>query len=186
MNTSETTLTPSALRLMFKTVFPTVATNPREINWKGAIADVLLVALLSGPVAAPFLTATGIFPLPIIASIIYFMGDHVCPQPEMSLMLNPPHLMAVCMRCYGVLLALLISRWLYNRNRGVGFYWLKQYRFVGAAIATLLTCGYLFEMLAEQWSWWDYNNFIVTVFGALTGFGIGLFIAPMLYGQGDQ
>lgn len=168
---------------MTKSVSPTLSPNRLSIHWQGAIADLLLIALLSGPIAAPFLAAVGLFPLPIIASIIYFMGDHVCPQPEMSLMLNPPHLMAVCMRCYGVLLALLTSRVLFLRDRGTGFYWLKQYRFVGAAIATVLTSGYLFEMLAEQWGWWEYNNVTVTLFGACTGFGIGLFIAPVLYHQ---
>lgn len=165
---------------------PTLSPQPRPIVWKGAIADVLLIALLSGPVAAPFLTAMGLFPLPLIASIIYFMGDHVCPQPELSLMLHPPHLMAVCMRCYGVLLALLSCRLLVWRDRGTGFYWLHQYRFQGAAIATVLTAGYLVEMLAEQWGWWDYHNLIVTFFGALTGWGIGLFIAPLLYPHQPQ
>ncbi|MDX2232658.1 MAG: DUF2085 domain-containing protein [Leptolyngbyaceae cyanobacterium bins.349] len=148
---------------------------------RGAIADVLLLALLSGPVAAPFLTATGLFPLPLIAHIIYFMGDHVCPQPDLSVMLNPPHLMAVCMRCYGVLLALLTTRLLFWRDRGAGIYWLKQYRFAGAAIATGLTSAYLLEMLAEQWGWWEYSNPVVTLFGYLTGLGIGLFLVPVIY-----
>lgn len=153
----------------------------RSTHWPGFIADVLLAALLSGPVAAPFLAAIGIFPFSWIASIIYFMGRHVCPQPDMSLMLMPPHLMAVCMRCYGLLLALLAVRLLYATDRGTGFYWLNQYRFVGATIATILTFAYPIEMIAELLGWWSYNNFIVTFFGALTGLGIGLFIAPVLY-----
>jgi len=167
---------------MTKSVLP-ITTLHRPINWKGTIADVILIALLSGPVAAPFLAALGIFPLPIIANIIYFMGNHVCPQPEMGLMLMPPHLMAVCMRCYGVLLALLTTRLLVMRDRGTSFYWLNQYRFVGATIASVLTFAYPIEMLAEIWGWWGYNNAIVTLFGSLTGFGIGLFIAPILYGS---
>lgn len=167
---------------MTKSVLP-IATLPQPINWKGAIADVILIALLSGPVAAPFLAASGILGLPIIADIIYFMGNHVCPQPEMGLMLMPPRLMAVCMRCYGVLLALLTTRLLIMRDRGTGFYWLNQYRFIGATIATLLIFAYPIEMLAEIWGWWSYNNAIVTLFGALTGIGIGLFIAPILYKQ---
>jgi uncharacterized membrane protein len=109
------------------------------------------------------------------------MGDHVCPQPDMSVMLNPPHLMAVCMRCYGVLLALLTTRLLFLRDQGTGFYWLKQYRMMGAAIATLLITAYLLEMLAEQWGWWNYNNITVTLFGYLTGLGLGLFLVPVVY-----
>ncbi len=153
----------------------------RSTHWPGLLADILLIALLSGPIAAPFLAAIGIFPFSVISGIIYFMGQHVCPQPEMGLMLMPPHLMAVCMRCYGVLLALLTARLLYASDRGTGFYWLNQYRFVGATIATILTFAYPIEMIAELSGWWSYNNFIVTFFGYLTGLGIGLFIAPVLY-----
>lgn len=149
--------------------------------WRGTIADVILAGLLSGPVAAPFLAAAGLFPLGLIARIIYFMGDHVCPQPEMGLMLMPPHLMSVCMRCYGVLLAVLLTRLLYIADRGTGFYWLHQYRFVGATIASVLLFAYPVEMIAELLGWWSYNNYIVTGFGALTGLGIGLFLVPVLY-----
>jgi uncharacterized membrane protein len=149
--------------------------------WQGLLADFILAALLSGPIAAPFLAASGIFPLNIIAKIIYFMGSHVCPQPEMGLMLMPPQIMAVCMRCYGVLLALLTTRLLYLIDRGTSFYWLYPYRYWGAAIASTLTFAYPLEMLIQISGWWSYNNYIVTVFGYLTGLGIGLFIVPVLY-----
>lgn len=164
---------------MSRLSIPTRLIN-RPANGRGTVADVILVALLSGPIAAPFLAAWGV-PLAWISSIIYFMGQHVCPQPELGLMLMPPHLMAVCMRCYGVLLALLTARLLYASDRGVGFYWLHQYRWVGAAIASVLTFAYPIEMLAEIWGWWGYNNFVVTFFGFLTGLGIGLFLFPVLY-----
>lgn len=166
---------------MTKTVSPSLPRNRQPVQWRRTIADILLGGLVVGPVVAPFLIELGVFPLPLIANIIYFMGDRVCPQPEMSLMLNPPHLMTVCMRCYGVLLALVTTRLLFIRDRGTGAYWLNQYRFQGATIATVLTCAYLFEMLAELWGWWSYNNFVVTFFGYLTGLGMGLFITPVLY-----
>jgi uncharacterized membrane protein len=146
------------------------------------LADFILAALLSGPVAAPFLAASEIFPLPIIARIIYFMGGHVCPQPEMGLMLMPPEIMAVCMRCYGLLLALLATRLLYINDRGTGFYWLYRYRYCGAAIASILTFAYPIEMFIQMSGFWKYNNYIVTAFGCLTGLGIGLFMIPVVYG----
>ena len=155
--------------------------NKKPLNWRGLSADIILIALLSGPIAAPFLAKLGIFPFNIIANIIYFMGGVVCPQPEMSLMVSDPHLMAVCMRCYGLLLALLTTRLLYLKNRGNAWYWLSQYRIRGAAIASSLICAYLGEMLAQIFQFWEYNNFIVTVFGYVTGLGIGLFLAPVLY-----
>ncbi|MDX2243868.1 MAG: DUF2085 domain-containing protein [Leptolyngbyaceae cyanobacterium bins.302] len=166
---------------MTKSVLQFPSKSRQPLQWRNTIADILLIGLVSGPVAAPFLAGWNIFPLPLIASIIYFMGSHVCPQPEMGLMLNSPHLMSVCMRCYGVLLALVTTRLLFSRDRGTGFYWLKQYRFQGATIATILTAAYLFEMLAELWGWWSYNNFTVTLFGFLTGLGIGLFLTPVVY-----
>jgi uncharacterized membrane protein len=147
------------------------------------LADFILAALLSGPVAAPFLAASGIWTLEIIAKIIYFMGGHVCPQPEMGLMLMPPQIMAVCMRCYGLLLALLATRLLYVNDRGNGFYWLYRYRYWGAAIATILTFAYPIEMLIQMSGFWEYNNYIVTIFGCLTGLGIGLFMIPVVYSK---
>ena len=148
---------------------------------RSTIADVILVALVSGPVAAPFLAHIPFFPFPIITNIIYWMGRRVCPQPDMALMVMPPNLMTVCMRCYGVLLALVLTRLLFERDRGKGAYWLHQYRFLGAAIATVLTFAYPIEMIIELLGWWEYNNYIVTTFGFLTGLGIGLFLVPVLY-----
>jgi uncharacterized membrane protein len=155
--------------------------NQKFRNWRKLLADIILIALLSGPIAAPFLAKAGFFPLSVIANIIYSMGSLVCPQPEMSLVVTSSHLMAVCMRCYGLLLALLTTRLLYIKDRGCGWYWLSQYRFTGAAIASSLICAYLGEMLAQIFHIWEYNNWIVTTFGYITGLGIGLFFVPVLY-----
>lgn len=168
---------------MLKSLAQNPLSNQKPLNWRGLSADFILIALLSGPIAAPFLAKSGIFPLNIIANIIYFMGGVVCPQPDMSLMVVSPHLMAVCMRCYGLLLALLTTRLLYRRNQGNAWYWLSQYRFQGAAIASVLICAYLAEMLAQVFQIWEYNNWIVTAFGYVTGLGIGLFLAPVIYRQ---
>ena len=150
-------------------------------NWRKLSADIILLALLSGPIAAPYLAQLGVFPFNIIANIIYFMGSAVCPQPEMGLMVSPPHLMTVCMRCYGLLLGLLTTRLLYIGDRGNSWYWLFQYRFTGATIATILTSAYLGEMLAQGFQLWEYNNWIVTPFGYVAGLGIGLFFTPVIY-----
>lgn len=166
---------------MFKTLAQNSRSNRKFLDWRRLSSDIILIALLSGPIAAPFLAQLGVFPFNIIANIIYFMGGAVCPQPEMGLMVSPPHLMAVCMRCYGLLLALLTTRLLYIKDRGQAWYWLSQYRFTGATIATILTCAYLGEMLAQVFRLWEYNNWIVSGFGYVAGLGIGLFIVPVLY-----
>ena len=155
--------------------------NNNSLHWRGLFADFVLLALMGGPVAAPYLAKLGFFPVNIIAQIIYFMGGMACPQPEMSVMLAEPYLMAVCMRCYGLLLALLTTRLVFIQDKGKAWYWLNQYRFQGAAIATIMICAYLGEMLLQFSGVWQYNNWIVTAFGYVTGLGIGLFFVPVIY-----
>jgi uncharacterized membrane protein len=153
---------------------------------KSLIADVVLAALVGGPLAAPFLASTSLPLLPLIANIIYFMGDHVCPQPEMGLVLSPPHLMAVCMRCYGTLMGLVFMRWLLGRNSGRERYWLHQYGFAGAGLTVVLCLVYPAECLAQAWGWWNYNNFVVTAFGLVSGLGLGAYIMPLLHSRASS
>ncbi|MBD2237937.1 DUF2085 domain-containing protein [Aulosira sp. FACHB-113] len=154
-----------------------------QINWISAIADFMLAGMVIGPLAAPFLAASGIFLLPEIANIIYFMGDHVCPQPDMGLDLAPPYIMAVCMRCYGTVTGLFITRLLYGVTGGKGFYWLSQYGWSGVAIASVLMMAYPLELAAQVLDLWNFNNYVVTPFGLITGLAWGLFTMPILHGQ---
>jgi uncharacterized membrane protein len=158
----------------------------RQRPWRSLTADVILVGLVSGPLAAPFLAAASLPILPQIADIIYFMGDHVCPQPEMGLVLWPPNLMAVCMRCFGTLMGLVATRYWVSKDQGQGWYWLHQYGLAGLALTTLLCLVYPFERYAQIWGWWDYRNSVVTVFGAISGLGLGAYIMPLLHGSSAQ
>jgi uncharacterized membrane protein len=54
----------------------------------------------------------------------------------MGLELAPPFIMAVCMRCYGTVSGLLITRILYGLTNGKGVFWLSQYGLTGAAFAS--------------------------------------------------
>ncbi|WP_315787369.1 DUF2085 domain-containing protein [Fischerella sp. JS2] len=152
-----------------------------RINWVSFVADFLLLGMVVGPLAAPFLAASGLFILPGIAEIIYFMGRHVCPQPEMGMMLASPFLMAVCMRCYGTVTGLLLTRLLLGVSDGKSFYWLHQYGWNGAAIASVLMMAYPLELAAEVLGWWSFNNYVVTLFGLVTGLAWGLFTMPLLH-----
>ncbi len=154
-----------------------------QINWVSAIADVMLVGMVFGPPVAPFLAASGLFLLPGIADIIYFLGNHVCPQPEMGLDLAPPFIMAVCMRCYGTVTGLLLTRLLYGVTGGKGFYWLSQYGWSGVALSTILMMAYPFELAAQVLGVWDFNNYLVTPFGLITGLAWGLFTMPILHDE---
>ncbi|MBN3891278.1 MAG: DUF2085 domain-containing protein [Nostoc sp. JL31] len=152
-----------------------------QVNWVSLIADFLLVGMVFGPPIAPFLAASGVSLLPGIADIIYFMGNHVCPQPDMGLDLAPPFIMAVCMRCYGTVTGLLITRLLYGVTGGKGFYWLTQYGWSGATLASVLMMAYPLELAAQVFGLWSFNNYLVTPFGLITGLAWGLFTMPILH-----
>lgn len=154
-----------------------------QINWVSLIADFLLVGMVFGPPIAPFLAASELAVLPIVADIIYFMGNHVCPQPNMGLDLAPPFIMAVCMRCYGTVTGLLITRLLYVVTGGKGFYWLNQYGWNGVALASVLMMAYPLELAAQVFGLWSFNNYVVTPFGLITGLAWGLFTMPILHGR---
>ncbi len=138
-----------------------------SLNWGSAIADLILTGMVVGPLFAPFLSASGLSLLPGIAGIIYTLGIHVCPQPDMGLALVPPFTMAVCMRCYGTVIGLLITRLLYA-VKGGGFYWLTQYGLLGAMLTSLMMMAYPFELAAEVFGLWSFNNYVVTLFGLVT------------------
>ena len=149
--------------------------------FRSFLADFILVGLLSGPVAAPFLASTSLPILPRIADIIYAMGRWVCPQPEMGLMLMEPNIMAVCMRCYGTLMGVVVMRYWVTKSGGQERYWLHQYGVVGLAVCIALCLVYPAELYAQIWGWWEYNNGVVTVFGLISGLGLGAYIMPLLH-----
>ena len=152
-----------------------------QIRWVSVIADILLAGMVVGPLAAPFMGASGLLMLPLIADIIYFMGKHVCPQPDMGVALASPLIMAVCMRCYGTVTGLLITRLLYGGTGGKGFYWLTQYGWGGAACSSVLMMAYPLELAGQVLGWWSFNNYVVMPFGLITGLGWGLFTMPILH-----
>jgi hypothetical protein len=156
--------------------------SAKNLNWVSLIADIMLAGMVIGPVTAPFLAASGVSLLGIIANIIYFMGDCVCPQPTLGLDLAPPYIMAVCMRCYGTVTGLLFTRLLYGVTGDKGFYWLNNYGWNGAALASVFMMAYPLELAAEIFGFWSFNNYIVTPFGLITGLAWGLFTMPILHG----
>jgi uncharacterized membrane protein len=168
---------------MQTTASPPTALTPKPA-WKSILADGVLAGLVSGPLAAPFLAASGLPLLPLIADIIYWMGNHVCPQPEMGLALMPPHIMAVCMRCYGTVLGLVVMRWLHHQNRGKATYWLNQYGIPGLLLTLALCLVYPAELWAQNWGWWGYHNWLVFPFGLVSGLGLGAYVMPLLHRGG--
>ncbi|MDF5706854.1 MAG: DUF2085 domain-containing protein [Nostoc sp. S4] len=166
---------------MQRTVFAQQLQSAKNVNWVSLIADIILAGMVVGPITAPFLAASGVSLLGGIASIIYFMGNHVCPQPSMGLDLASPYIMAVCMRCYGTVIGLLITRLLYRVTGGKGFYWLSQYGWSGAALASVLMMAYPLELAAQVFGLWSFNNYLVTPFGLITGLTWGLFTMPILH-----
>ncbi|KAF3886341.1 MULTISPECIES: DUF2085 domain-containing protein [Nostocales] len=153
-----------------------------QIRWVSFIADFLLSGMVVGPLVAPFLAGSGLPLLPIVADIIYLMGRHVCPQPDMGVVLASPHIMAVCMRCYGTVTGLLVTRLLFGITGGKGFYWLSQYGWSGVAVASVLMMAYPLELAAQVLGLWSFHNYVVTPFGLITGLAWGLLTMPILHG----
>jgi uncharacterized membrane protein len=146
-------------------------------------ADFLLSGMVVGPVVAPFLASSQFLMLPIVANIIYFMGQHVCPQPEMGVMMASPFIMAVCMRCYGTVMGLFLTRLLYAFDPGKAPYWLHQYGWPGTLVTAGLMMAYPIELLLQSLGVWNYDNTIVTIFGLITGLAWGLHGMPILHGD---
>ena len=158
----------------------------RSRSMLSIVADVVLIGLVSGPLAAPFLRASGLYPLTLIADIIYTMGEVVCPQPEMGLTLIDSHKMAVCMRCYGTLAGVVMMRWLYSRDQGKSAYWLEQYGLWGFAATFIICLAYPFELALQGASWWGIHHWLMTLFGLIAGLGLGAYIMPLLYQSEGQ
>jgi uncharacterized membrane protein len=151
-----------------------------HLSWS-LLGDVILGAIVVGPLAAPFLAQSELFPLTVIAKIIYFMGSHVCPQPDMGLMLAPPHVMSVCTRCYGTVLGLLLTRVLLTITQGRGRYWLSRYGALGFLLASILMLAYPTEYFLEVWGGWSYHHPVAASYGFVAGLGLGLWAMPLLH-----
>lgn len=150
-------------------------------HWKGLLADIGLVVLVSAPLAAPFLAATASPLLQQAADLIYAVGQRMSPQPELGLPLAPPYLMAVCMRSYGTIIGLGIMRLLHGKTQGQGRYWLDQYGIWGFVIAFILFLSYPFELAMQGFDSWGVNPWKMTLFGLIAGIGIGAYLMPIFY-----
>ncbi|NEQ46454.1 MAG: DUF2085 domain-containing protein [Leptolyngbya sp. SIOISBB] len=151
-------------------------------TWLSWLADLVLVAMVSGPFAAPFLAASGLPILVQISDIIYFMGQQVCPQPDMGVALAGDRIAAVCMRCYGTIFGLIAMRLLYARDRGQAAYWLDRYGLVGFGLTFALCMAYPAELALQGFEWWPMDNVRMTLFGAIAGIGLGAFMMPLCHG----
>ncbi|PLZ20872.1 DUF2085 domain-containing protein, partial [Fischerella thermalis WC341] len=49
------------------------------------------------------------------------------------------------------------------------------------ALASVLMMAYPLELAAEVLGWWSFNNYVVTLFGLVTGLAWGLFTMPLLH-----
>jgi uncharacterized membrane protein len=146
----------------------------------------VLVALLLGPLAAPFLWGWGWLVPRTVAGVIYTMGAFVCPQPARSLALYDGQLMAVCMRCYGTLLGLVATRLLYAADGGQGRFWLPRSGLRALPLFAALIFTYPAELAGQVAGLWRFDNAAVLAAGLITGVGLGLMFHPFLQRAGSQ
>ena len=152
-------------------------------SWSSWFADLVLAALVSGPIMAPVLAASGLPVLTQISDIIYTMGQWVCPQPDLGVSLAAGHIMAVCMRCYGTVLGLLMMRIVYAKDQGRSRYWLGHYGLVGFGIAFALCMAYPIELALQGLEGWPVSNLRMIFFGWIAGIGLGAYIMPLFHGR---
>ena len=136
-----------------------------------------------GPLAAPLLQTWGLLIPRTVAGTIYNVGMFVCPQPAQGITLHDQLIMAVCMRCYGTVLGLLLTRLLYAADTGAGCGWLPRYGLGALPIFAALIFTYATEFAGQVAGLWGFNNLLVTAAGLLTGAGLGLMFHPILQGQ---
>ncbi|MDB9527559.1 DUF2085 domain-containing protein [Oscillatoria sp. CS-180] len=158
-----------------------VSASSKSRPWSSWLADIVLAGLVSGPFAAPFLAASGLPVLTQISEIIYWMGQQVCPQPDMGVPLAAGNIMAVCMRCYGTVFGLVAMRVLYGRDRGQSAYWLDRYGLIGFGLAFALCMMYPAELALQGFPWWPMSNLRMALFGAVAGIGLGAYIMPIFH-----
>ena len=80
-------------------------------------------------------------------------------------------------------MGLFATRILNITDKGKSFYWLHQYGWNGAALASILMMAYPLEMAAQILGWWSFQNSVVTFFGLITGLAWGLFTMPILHSK---
>lgn len=149
-------------------------------RWRGMVADGVLMGLVVGPLAAPLLQAWGWFGPRAVAMVIYTMGGFVCPQPAQGVALVDGFLMAVCMRCYGTVLGLLVTRVVYGVDGGRSGVWLARYGGWALLVFGLLIFVYAAEFAGEVAGLWGFDQGVVTLAGVVTGCGLGLMFHPLL------
>src|SRR6266545_4775909 len=107
----------------------------------------------------------------------------VCPQPAQGPALYDGQIMAICMRCYGTVLGLLLTRLLYAADAGAGRGWLRRYGLRALPIFAALIFTYAAEFAGQAAGLWGFNNLVVTAAGLITGAGLGSMFHPILQGQ---
>ena len=152
----------------------------RPLARRGLAADIVLSALLLGPLAAPFLAAWGLLAPRAVSGIIYTIGTFVCPQPARGVPLYDGQMMAVCMRCYGTVVGLLLTRLLYAADGGATHIWLPRYGRRTLPLFAALIFAYAAELAGQVAGLWHFDNLAVTAAGLITGVGLGLTFHPLL------
>lgn len=158
----------------------TTARPLAPIRWRGMLADIVLAALLIGPLAAPILYGWDALIPRGVSGIIYTMGTFVCPQPTLGPAVYDGAIMAVCMRCYGTVLGLLATRLLYAADRGAGRLWLRRYGSRALPLFAALIMAYAVEFAGQIAGLWQFDHLLMTGAGLLTGVGLGLMFHPAL------
>lgn len=168
-----------------------LATTPRTdgnapLVWPLWPLHTILVILFFGPIISPLFRATG---LPLLSDTGWLARDllstYICPTPQHSYILfGFP--MAVCARCWGATIGLLVARWLlpFDQSRArrltSGLYGFRALvwplRLLLCALPFLL---WPLEIMGTTQGWWNVPLWLLLLNGAQAGFTAGLFFCSV-------
>lgn len=165
-----------------------------ERSWPLWPLNLVLGILFFGPIISPLFRATG---LPVISDAGLLARDllasYVCPTPAKSYLLFALP-MAVCARCWGATIGLLLARALFTpklpppMTEGKKRV-LRMIAFVAKLPFTLrlLVCAVPFllwplEIIGEARGWWVAPLWLLLINGLQAGFAAGIFFCSLWLG----
>lgn len=140
-----------------------------------ALLSVLLVGPLLGPV---FAWLDG--PLLAVVNVpIYWVGAHLCPQPDLAFPVLG-HPMVVCARCWAGVGGLWIVLLIYRAAPRHPFWttWRRLPPPARAVLGLLAFGPWIIDLTATAQSWWASGPAFLLLSGLLGGLGAGALLFP--------
>ncbi len=139
---------------------------PRRLHWH--IADFILGLMIVGPLIMPFFLQSGWPPMIFFGTLIYNIGQFICPQlPYSPTYGGMPF--AVCYRCTAALCGLVVARWLHRPGGAMIDLSLRTRLIVLALCLVWLTV----DVQGTARGWWAGMIPLMLAHGLIYGISVG-------------